>query len=139
MSDYGVHEGHCGIDPYDGSKEEYPSCKYGHDILPHLICPVVSGLTKEVYDRAIAKLKIEKAVEENKKPVPMEVKKKPTRKDFLKILGELQRLIGKAKGLHANDRNPMGFEYGQNALEEAHELCISASQFDPPVETPEGL
>lgn len=63
----------------------------------------------------------------------MQVAKKPTRKDLLVIIGELQTLIGSAHGLHANDRNPMGFEDGQKKLEQAHELCIQARSFDKPV------
>jgi hypothetical protein len=62
----------------------------------------------------------------------MEMTKKPSRKDLLKVIEHLQGLIGAAHQLHANDRNPMGFEEGQNKLEEAHELCILARSFDKP-------
>lgn len=64
----------------------------------------------------------------------MNITKKPSRKDLLKVIAELQRLVGAAHGLHANDRNPMGFEDGQKKLEIAHELCIQATAFDPPTD-----
>lgn len=62
----------------------------------------------------------------------MEITKKPSRKDLLKVIGELQNLVGSAHGLHGNDRNRMGFEEGQKKLEQAHELCIQARSFDKP-------
>jgi hypothetical protein len=64
----------------------------------------------------------------------MNITKKPSRKDLLKVIAELQRLVGAAHGLHGNDRNRMGFEDGQKRLEEAHELCIQARSFDPPTD-----
>lgn len=64
----------------------------------------------------------------------MEITKKPSRKDLLKVIDELQRLIGSAHGLHGNDRNRHGFEEGQKKLEQAHELCIQARAFDPPAQ-----
>lgn len=60
--------------------------------------------------------------------------KKPTRRDLLKVITELQRLIGSASTLHANDRNPMGFEDGQKRLQEAFDLCLEARKFDQPTE-----
>lgn len=62
----------------------------------------------------------------------LKVSKKPTRRDLLEIVTELQTLISKGLSLHANDRNPNGFEQGQNVLQEAFELCIAARSFDPP-------
>lgn len=62
----------------------------------------------------------------------MNVTKKPTRKDFLKILSELQKLVGQAHGFHGNDRDPNGFEKGQKVLDEAFSLCLAARSFDPP-------
>lgn len=62
----------------------------------------------------------------------MKITKKPSRKDLLKVIGELQDLVGAAHGLHANDRNRMGFEEGQKKLEAAHDLCIEARSFDKP-------
>lgn len=69
--------------------------------------------------------------------MPLKVIKKPTRRDLLKVVTELQTLISKGRSLHANDRNPHGFEQGQNVLQEAFELCISARSFDPPTDVQE--
>lgn len=62
----------------------------------------------------------------------MDITKKPTRKELINIIFELQGLVGSAHQRHANDRDPMGFEIGQKKLEEALELCIQATSFDPP-------
>lgn len=62
------------------------------------------------------------------------VTRKPTRKDLLRVITELQNLVGQAMGTHANDRDRNGFEKGQKVLEEAHELCIRARAFDPPTD-----
>jgi hypothetical protein len=51
---------------------------------------------------------------------------------LLRTIMELQNLIGLASGLHGNDRNPNGFEKGQDALKEAFDLCIEAQRFDNP-------
>lgn len=64
----------------------------------------------------------------------LEITKKPTRKDLLKVVTELQRLIGRGMACHGNDRDPHGFEKGNNALQEAHNLCIAARSFDPPAD-----
>jgi hypothetical protein len=60
------------------------------------------------------------------------ITKKPSRKQLLKVIVELQDLIGKAQARHGNDRDPNGFEKGQKLLEEAFQLCLEARQFDPP-------
>jgi len=65
------------------------------------------------------------------KPAPT---RKPTRKDLLRVITELQKLIGTALMHHGNDRNGNGFELGQKALSEAHTLCIEARSFDPPMD-----
>lgn len=62
------------------------------------------------------------------------ITKKPTRKDLLEVVTELQRLVGTAMSQHGNDRDPSGFEKGQRALQQAHELCIQARSFDPPTD-----
>jgi hypothetical protein len=62
------------------------------------------------------------------------VTKKPSRKELLKVITELQKLVGTAMHTHGNDRDPNGFERGQKALERAHELCIQARAFDPPTD-----
>lgn len=59
------------------------------------------------------------------------VKKGPTRKQLLGLLGKLQTMLGEASAFHANDRNPDGFEKGQNIIHEAFELCIKARENDP--------
>jgi hypothetical protein len=64
----------------------------------------------------------------------MNITKKPSRKELLRVISELQRLVGSAHHLHANDLNRIGFEDGQKKLEEAHELCIQATAFDPPTD-----
>lgn len=62
------------------------------------------------------------------------ITKKPSRKDLLRVITELQTLIGTAMSRHGNDRDPHGFEKGQRALEQAHNLCIEARAFDPPTD-----
>lgn len=57
---------------------------------------------------------------------------KPNRRQLLKVVSELQSLIGHAKALHANDRDPNGFENAQDLLEAALNLCHQARSFDPP-------
>lgn len=60
---------------------------------------------------------------------------KPTRRDLLIVIGKLQDLIGEARGTHENDRRPPhAFERAQDQLREAHELCVDARSFDPPIE-----
>lgn len=49
-----------------------------------------------------------------------------TRK-LLRVIGELQTLIGAAKNYHQNDRDPGGFEKGQKSLDEAFRLCIDTT------------
>lgn len=63
----------------------------------------------------------------------MKIERKPTRRELLMILSKVQDLTGAAHGLHANDKNRMGFEYGQSKIMEAFELCVQASQFDSPI------
>lgn len=63
----------------------------------------------------------------------MQITKKPDRRQLLKVIGELQDLIGQASARHGNDRDPLGYEAGQKALEKAHNLCIEALSFDPPM------
>ena len=44
------------------------------------------------------------------------LKRKPTRRDLLVVIGALQDLIGQAIAAHGNDRNPDGFEQGMDFL-----------------------
>jgi hypothetical protein len=64
----------------------------------------------------------------------MNVTKKPSRRDLLKVITELQSSIGEAMHLHANDRDLNGYEKAQVILEAAHELCIEARSFDKPTD-----
>jgi hypothetical protein len=61
------------------------------------------------------------------------MKRKPTRRDLLVIIGRLQGLVGESIAKHGNDRNPDGFEQGMIALNKAFQLCIEASSKDPPI------
>lgn len=65
----------------------------------------------------------------------MSITRKPSRKQLLRAIGELQMLIGDAIAFHTNDRNRHGFEHGQKALRKAFEICIDARSFDPPDDT----
>jgi hypothetical protein len=48
------------------------------------------------------------------------------------MVGEIQKLIGSAKGLHDNDRDQVGHAIAQKQLEKAHELCIRIrNMYDP--------
>lgn len=53
-------------------------------------------------------------------------------REILKTVGEIQKLIGSAHGLHYNDKDQEGFATAQKKLEEAHDLCIKiTSMYDP--------
>ena len=58
--------------------------------------------------------------------------KRPTRRQLLQVITELQEIIGEAAIAHGNDRNPNGFEQGQKKLKEGFNLCILARSYDPP-------
>lgn len=64
----------------------------------------------------------------------LQITKKPSRNDLLKIVTLLQTMISNGRSLHANDLNPHGFEQGQKVLQDAFELCIKARSFDPPTD-----
>lgn len=53
---------------------------------------------------------------------------------LLRVISELQGLVGRASSYHANDRDRNGHEKGQACLHTAHELCIEASSFDDQVD-----
>jgi len=63
---------------------------------------------------------------------PLVIDSKPTRAQLLRVVAELQSLIGEASAAHGNDRDPDGFEKGQAALRKAFGLCVAARRFDPP-------
>lgn len=52
---------------------------------------------------------------------------------LLIVIGRLQSMIGSARGLHENDRDPMGYEMAQRKLSEAFELCVATTGKYPPV------
>jgi len=65
----------------------------------------------------------------------MDIRKKPTRIDLLRVLDRLQYLVGHAIGTAHDDRNPCRLAVLVSALNEAHDLCIDARGFDDPVTT----
>ena len=62
----------------------------------------------------------------------MQITKKPTRKDLLKVISRLQGLIGSAQGIYDNDIATNRADRLHLLLEEAFDLCIQARSFDPP-------
>ena len=53
-------------------------------------------------------------------------------KKILLMVGEIQDLVGDARGLHWNDRDDNAFALAQNKLEQALNLCVEAtSMYDP--------
>ena len=60
------------------------------------------------------------------------IDKKPDRRTLLKVVSELQNLLGDAMTYHGNDRDTQGFELGQQTLMKAFDLCVRARSFDPP-------
>lgn len=61
------------------------------------------------------------------------IKKKPTRKELVAAIQELQGLIGRAKGAAWNDRNPNRMADIQIPLEQAFDLCVESLSFEPPL------
>ena len=59
--------------------------------------------------------------------------RRPTRRDLLVVIGRLQDLIGQSLANHGKDRNPDGFELGQDALAVAFQLCIESASQDKPI------
>lgn len=59
---------------------------------------------------------------------------RPNRRDLLIVIAQLQGLIERAHAAHGNDRNPNGFQQGQEALDKAHALCIRARSYDAPMD-----
>ncbi len=68
----------------------------------------------------------------------MTSRRRPTRRDLLVVVGRLQDLVGSALICHGNNRDPDGFEKGQQVLQEAFDLCTEARSQDPPIEPPSG-
>lgn len=65
---------------------------------------------------------------------PVQITKKPSRRELLKVIAELQGLIGEAIGAHDNDRDPDAQMKVRRPLEKGFNLCIQAQSFDPPSE-----
>ena len=61
-------------------------------------------------------------------------KSKPTRRDLLIAIHKLQGIIDEAHTAHGNDRNPHGFQEGQEALERGQKLCHHILAKDPPMD-----
>jgi len=61
------------------------------------------------------------------------MKRKPTRRDLIVIIGRLQNMIGAADAAN-NDRNPNRQAQAHDMLLRAMDLCITARGFDPPIE-----
>jgi hypothetical protein len=61
------------------------------------------------------------------------MKRRPTRRDLLVVIGRLQDLISKASGSHGNDRDPNGFEVGMKTLDKAFSLCVEVLGYDFPI------
>jgi hypothetical protein len=60
------------------------------------------------------------------------VKRKPTRRDLLIVVGRLQGLVGHALSRN-HDRNPNRQAEVDGTLHEAVRLCIVARSYDPPL------
>jgi len=56
--------------------------------------------------------------------------KRPTRRDFLLIVGELQNLLGKAINQAHDDRNPNRVVDITNTLKKGFKLAFDSLQFD---------
>lgn len=58
---------------------------------------------------------------------------KPTRRDLLLVIGELQGIIGEISGAYLNDRGPDRAQLVMDAVSRGERLCIQARSFDPPI------
>jgi hypothetical protein len=65
---------------------------------------------------------------ESKKPM------KPTRRDLLLVIGELQEIIGNIGSAYGNDRAADRAGPMQRLVAEGMRLCIAARSADPPLE-----
>jgi len=57
------------------------------------------------------------------------IKARGREKELLKIIVDLQDMIGAAKGQHDNDRDQTAFERAQKILEEAFNLCVKTGSY----------
>ena len=58
--------------------------------------------------------------------------RKKTRQELVVVIRRLQFLVGTAKGAYQNDRDPHRAEHVVRPLEEAFNLCVAATEGDPP-------
>lgn len=53
-------------------------------------------------------------------------------KIIIKTVNEIQNLIGEARGLHYDDKDPHAFLLAQKKLQEAFDLCVKITgMYDP--------
>jgi hypothetical protein len=60
------------------------------------------------------------------------MRRKPTRRDLLVVIGRLQDLVGRV-GTAMNDRNPRRADDVAESLGAAHQLCVDARSYDDPI------
>jgi hypothetical protein len=60
--------------------------------------------------------------------------RKPSRRDLLVVIGRLQQLVGSLGSAANDDRNPERATFIIKLTKEAHDLCVAARSFDPPIE-----
>jgi hypothetical protein len=59
-------------------------------------------------------------------------RRRPTRRDLLIVIEQLQDIIGRARGAN-HDRNPNRFAEVDGLLSAAFDYCLKARNHDPPV------
>lgn len=59
--------------------------------------------------------------------------KRPTRRDLLLVIGELQGVFGRLRAAAMDDRATERAAALQDLAELGHDLCIKARSFDPPI------
>lgn len=59
---------------------------------------------------------------------------KPTRRDLLLVIGELQNIVGQMYSTYANDRAVDRAGPLKELSDRGHQLCSDARSFDPPIE-----
>lgn len=63
----------------------------------------------------------------------MSVPTRPTRRDLLLVIGELQNIIGAMGAAYGNDRAVDRAELIQALERRGMDLCVIARSFDPPI------
>jgi hypothetical protein len=59
--------------------------------------------------------------------------RKPTRRDLLLVIGELQDIIGHIGSSYDNDRGPDRAQLVRDGVERGLKLCFLARSYDPPL------